>query len=185
MSLVDLLCSVTTGAERRRCVLTPVMLAIAISLLLLLVVGSLSTDRVLGLPALVPGVLGTSTGIVVLAAGVALWGWCMVLFKGKGVPLNPPRDVVAVGPYGWVRNPMLLGFIAAVVGLGFVIHSVSLVVIWTPVFVILNVIELTLVEEPELERRLGAGYSEYRKRVPMFIPRRPPSPRRECRPGSR
>ena len=36
---------------------------------------------------------------------------------------------------------------------------------------ILNVIELTLVEEPELERvRLGAGYSEYRKRVPMFIP---------------
>lgn len=185
MSLVDLLCSVTTGPERRRRLLAPVMLAIVISLLLLVIVGSLFTDRVLGLPALVPGGLGASIGIVVLAAGLALWGWSIVLFKGKGVPVNPPREVVAVGPYAWVRNPMLLGLFAALVGLGFVLHSVSLVFMWTPAFVILNVVELKVVEEPELERRLGAMYREYRKRVPMFIPRRPASPRAESRPISR
>jgi protein-S-isoprenylcysteine O-methyltransferase Ste14 len=50
--------------------------------------------------------------------------------------------------------------------------------------VILNVVELKLVEEPELERRLGAMYNEYRKRVPMFIPRRPAQPRAESRPTS-
>jgi protein-S-isoprenylcysteine O-methyltransferase Ste14 len=44
-------------------------------------------------------------------------------------------------------------------------------------FVALNAIELKLVEEPELERRLGTRYVEYRRRVPMFVPRlrRPPT----------
>jgi len=38
------------------------------------------------------------------------------------------------------------------------------------VFLIIDVIELKLVEKPELERRLGASYKEYRQRVPMLIP---------------
>lgn len=185
MSLVDLLCSVTIGAERRRRLLTPVALAIALGLLLLVVVGSLFTDRVLALPVLVPGALGAAIGIVLFAAGLALWGWSIALFRGKGVPVNPPRELVAVGPYAWVRNPMLLGLFAAFVGLGFALHSVSLVFIWTPAFVILNVIELKVVEEPELERRLGATYKEYRERVPMLIPKRPASRRAERRPTSR
>lgn len=183
--IVDMLYSVTTGPERRRHLLTPVGLAIALTLLALIVLGSFFTDRILALPALLPGVLGVSLGTVFLMAGLALWGWSLILFKGKGVPLNPPRDLVEVGPYAWVRNPMLLGFFAAFVGLGFVLHSVSLVFIWTPAFVILNMIELKLVEEPELERRLGPTYREYRNRVPMFIPRRPASRRPERRPTSR
>lgn len=185
MSLVDLLCSVTTGPGRRRRLLTPVVLAIALGLLLLVVLGSLFTDGVLALPALVPGALGGSIGIVLLAAGLALWGWCIALFRGRGVPVNPPRELVAVGPYAWVRNPMLLGFLVAFVGLGFVLHSVSLVLIWTPAFVILNVIELKLVEEPGLERRLGATYEEYNKSVPMLIPKRPATRRAERRPTNR
>lgn len=185
MSLVDVLCSVTTGPERRRRLLTPVVLAIALGLLLLVVLGSLFTDGVLALPALVPGALGASIGTVLLAAGLALWGWSIALFRGRGVPVNPPRELVAVGPYAWVRNPMLLGLLAAFVGLGFVLHSVSLVFIWTPAFVILNVIELKFVEEPELERRLGAPYKEYRQSVPMLIPKSPASRRAECRPTSR
>jgi protein-S-isoprenylcysteine O-methyltransferase Ste14 len=173
VNLVDLLCSVTTGSERRRRVLTPVFVLFALGLLLLPVVASRFTDRVFAFPALLPGVVGTSIGAVLLGVGLALWGWSMALFKGRGVPANPPRDLVAVGPYAWVRNPMLLGLFVAFVGLGFVLHSVSLVFIWTPAVVSLIVIELKLVEEPELERRLGAPYTEYRKRVPMLIPRRP------------
>jgi len=38
-------------------------------------------------------------------------------------------------------------------------------------FIIFNVLELKLVEEPELERRFGESYIEYRRRVPMFIPK--------------
>jgi protein-S-isoprenylcysteine O-methyltransferase Ste14 len=58
-------------------------------------------------------------------------------------------------------------------GLGFLLHSVSLVFVWAPVFVVVNLIELRLVEEPELERRFGKSYREYRRRVPMFVPRMP------------
>ena len=185
MSLVDLLCSVTMGPERRRRLLTPVVLTIALGLLLLLVVVSLLTDRALVLPTLVPRVLGTAIGTALLAIGLSLWGWSIALFKGRGVPVNPPRELVAVGPYAWVRNPMLLGFFTAFVGLGFLLHSVSLVFIWTPAFVILNVIELKLVEEPELERRLGPAYREYRETVPMLFPRKPASRRKERRTTSR
>ncbi len=31
--------------------------------------------------------------------------------------------------------------------------------------------ELKKVEEPELEKRLGKDYREYKKQVPMFFPR--------------
>jgi len=37
---------------------------------------------------------------------------------------------------------------------------------------LMNVWELKKVEEPELARRLGEPYVEYRKQVPMFFPYR-------------
>jgi protein-S-isoprenylcysteine O-methyltransferase Ste14 len=46
-----------------------------------------------------------------------------------------------------------------------------MVLISTPAYILLHVIELKLVEEPELERRFGLSYSEYKGRVPMFWPR--------------
>ena len=107
-----------------------------------------------------------------LAAGLALWGWSLVLFKGKGVPFNPPRELVVAGPYAWARNPMLTGVFSTLLGLGFILNSVSLVFLGTPAFVALNVIVLKILEEPELERRFGAIYTEYKQRVPTFVPRR-------------
>lgn len=176
MKPVDVFYSVTTGPERRRALLTPVGLVIFAGLLLLVVLGSLLTDRALGLPRLLPGALGLVVGVPLLAAGLMLWAWCVVLFrraKGTPVPFNPPRELVVVGPYAWVRNPMLTGVFACLFGFGFLLHSLSMVFVWTPVFLVLNAIELKLVEEPELERRLGASYSEYRRRVPMFVPKAP------------
>jgi protein-S-isoprenylcysteine O-methyltransferase Ste14 len=65
----------------------------------------------------------------------------------------------------------MTGVFACLFGLGFLLHSLSMVVLWTPIFLALNVISVVLVEEPELELRFGEGYKEYRRRVPMFIPR--------------
>jgi protein-S-isoprenylcysteine O-methyltransferase Ste14 len=135
--------------------------------------GSLSTDRALGLPQLLPGVPGMAVGLPLVAAGVALWGSCIALFwsaRGTPVPFNPPRELVVTGPYALMRNPMLAGVFACLFGLGFLLHSLSMVFLWTPIFVALNAVELKLVEEPELERRFGESFKEYRRRVPMFIP---------------
>jgi protein-S-isoprenylcysteine O-methyltransferase Ste14 len=56
-------------------------------------------------------------------------------------------------------------------GLGILFRSISLVFIFTPLVVFLTVVGLRAIEEPELEKRLGKEYLEYKKRVPMFIPR--------------
>ena len=176
MSLLNLLCSVTTGSKRRRAVLTPIVLVVAAGLFLLVVFGSLYMDGALGLPRLLPGALGMAIGIPLLVTGVVLHVWCLVLFwraKGTGVPVSPSPEVVTVGPYAWTRNPMLIAAFAWLSGLGFLLNSISMVFVWTPLFTIVNVIELKLVEEPELERRLGPSYREYRRRVPMLIPRAP------------
>ena len=66
---------------------------------------------------------------------------------------------------------MLTGVFAGLCGLGVLLHSFGTVVISTPTYVVVHLIVLKLVEEPGLERRFGVAYSEYRRQVPMFIPR--------------
>ena len=143
-------------------------------MLLLVVFGSLYMDRALDFPKLLSGPIGTLIGVLLLSLGMVIWAWCVVWFskaKGTPVPFNPPRELVTAGPYAWSRNPMLTGVFAFLFGIGFLLHSVSMVFVWTPVFVILNVLELKLIEEPELERRFGESYIEYKRRVPMFVPK--------------
>jgi len=41
---------------------------------------------------------------------------------------------------------------------------------FTALFVLINVWELKAIEEPELIKRLGDEYIEYRRQTPMFIP---------------
>jgi len=55
-------------------------------------------------------------------------------------------------------------------GIGFWIGSFSLILVFTPLFILVNTLELKIIEEPELERRLGREYIEYKKKTPMFIP---------------
>ncbi len=181
MKPADVFYAVATGSARLRPLLTPAGLVVFFGLLLLLVFLSLVTARALNLPELLPGPLGWVVGVPLLVGGGILWVWCVVLFwsaKGTPVPFNPPRELVASGPYAWVRNPMLSGVFACLFGLGFVLHSIAMVVFWTPLFVVANVIELRFVEEPKLERRIGATYSEYRQRVPRFAPKIPRDRRR-------
>jgi protein-S-isoprenylcysteine O-methyltransferase Ste14 len=165
---------VATGSRRRRQLLTPVGLVIFGLTVLVVVMGGLYTDRTLDLPELLPGRSGLAVGVLLLVAGSLLWGWCVLRFKraqGTPVPFNPPKELIVTGPYLWMRNPMVTGVFACLFGLGSILHSISIVLIWTPAYILLHVIELKWVEEPELERRFGASYTEYKRRVPMFLPR--------------
>jgi len=99
--------------------------------------------------------------------------WSVLHFfriKGTPVPFNPPPKLVTTGPYAYVRNPMVSGVFIWLFGLGVLLRSISLVFIFTPLFVLVNVLELKIIEEPELEKRLGKEYVKYKKKVPMFIP---------------
>ena len=175
MSVIDVVYAITTGPDRRRRRLAAVGLTIFFGMIAAVVAGSIAPDRALALRPLLAGASGTGIGIVVLACGAALWIWCLIQFKGRAVPANPPRELVTTGPYAWVRNPMLIGVGVTLCGLGVVLHSASMVFVWIPVFMATHVASLKVLEEPELERRLGRPYQEYRRRVPMFFPRWPKS----------
>lgn len=184
MNLADMIHRVATGSRRRRVWLTPVGLVVFGGSLLVVVVVGLGIDRVLHLPPLLPGWLGPAAGAPLLVAGALLCGWCVVRFKraaGTPVPMNPPTDLVVEGPYRWTRNPMLTGVFAGLFGLGVLLHSFGMVFVSIPAYILLHVLELKIVEEPELERRFGASYAEYKRRVPMFWPRFPGAKQRPAR----
>ena len=65
---------------------------------------------------------------------------------------------------------MLTGVFALLFGIGALLGSGSLLVIIIPLFILVNIWELKAIEEPELVKRLGRDYVEYRKRTPMFFP---------------
>ena len=68
---------------------------------------------------------------------------------------------------GSKRLRLLLTPVGLVVFFGMLLLVVFVCV---PVFVALNVLELKMVEEPELEQRFGESYIAYKRRVPMFVP---------------
>jgi protein-S-isoprenylcysteine O-methyltransferase Ste14 len=178
MTLADFFHSIATGPKRRRELFTPLGLLVFGATLVVVLVGGLLTDRWLSLPRLLPGALGAIIGVPILIAGSLLCAWCVIRFwraRGTPVPMNPPEELVVSGPYAYVRNPMVTGVFGALLGLGLIVHSVGIALIWTPAYVLVHLVELKRVEEPELTRRFGATYEEYRRRVPMFFPRlRPP-----------
>ena len=176
MSLADYFHAAATGPKQRRQRLTPLGLLIFGSSLAIVIVGGLKTDQWLDLPQLAPGAIGLVAGTLLLLSGGSLCAWCVARFsraRGTPVPMNPPDELIVSGPYAWVRNPMLTGVFIALMGLGLLLHSVGLALIWTPAYALVHAAELKWVEEPELVRRFGAAYEEYRAVVPMFIPRYP------------
>ena len=90
--------------------------------------------------------------------------------KGTPVPINPPPILIKSGPFAYARNPMVTGIFIILFGLGVYFSSVSLILLFTPMFIFINIWELKAIEEPELEKRLGEEYIEYKNRTPMFIP---------------
>ena len=162
-----------TSSSKIRNLLTPAGAIFFFTFILLFIVVSLWVDKFLEFPKLLPSSLNIVVSMPILAIGLLLIIWSILHFlkvKGTPVPFNPPPKLVTTGPYTYVRNPMLTGVFILLFGLGILFNSVSLVFIFTPFFILINVLELKTVEEPELEKRLGKEYVEYKKRIPMFIP---------------
>jgi protein-S-isoprenylcysteine O-methyltransferase Ste14 len=163
-----------TGSRKTRNLLTPAGIVFFFGLIALFIFVALQVDKFLDFPKLLPTSLNIIVSVPILAIGLFVMIWSILHFikvKGTPVPFNPPPKLVTNGPYAHVRNPMLTGVFVLLFGLGVLFRSISLVSIFTPLFILLNVWELKAIEERELERRLGKDYVEYKKRVPMFIPR--------------
>jgi len=80
-----------------------------------------------------------------------------------------PERVVTSGIYSMVRHPQYLGGFLAHIGLSFLL-SARYSLLLTPLIALILYL-MAWKEEKELIREFGAEYEEYKKRVPMFIPK--------------
>lgn len=125
------------------------------------------------------GTLGQWLGAWLIVDGLGLALWCVQLFNVRGlgtpVPLDPPKQLVAVGPYRFVRNPMLLGVFLVLIGQALLYRSLLLLA-YALGLLLAAALFVRAVEEPGLRRRFGEGYRRYCEQVPRWIPRRPLRP---------
>jgi protein-S-isoprenylcysteine O-methyltransferase Ste14 len=113
------------------------------------------------------GVLLCAGGLLLLAVTMAL---IARLGKGTLAPWDPPTRLVIAGPYAHSRNPMISAVGLVLLGEATLLGSLP-ILIWFAVFVAGNTVYFKLSEEPRLVCRFGENYLEYRKNVPMWLPR--------------
>ena len=109
-------------------------------------------------------------GTIVL--GVVAWTTTLFVKRGEGTPppWNPPNQLVIRGPYCHVRNPMITSVILLLMAEVLFLQSWPIAV-WMLMFILGNAIYFPLIEERELEWRLGQQYHIYRINVPRWLPR--------------
>lgn len=143
-----------------------------------LVIGA-RIDSVLSLPIFpVPpinyaiGAAATLSGALVVYESIRA-----LLVDGRGVPLGDlfpsqqSRRLITTGVYSSTRNPMLLGYLVALSGLGCALRSPSAFLILPVAYALVWTAWIKGHEEPRLERRFGEEYVEYRASTPFLIPR--------------
>ena len=130
-------------------------------------------------------------GFTVEMAGAARWRWlaavpsvlgfaialrCVWDFgwtgHGTPAPFAPPRRLVAVGFYRYVRNPMYVGFATGWIGLWVIFGHPNPALIAARAAAALTVhLFVVFYEEPMLRGKFGADYEEYCGNVRRWRPR--------------
>jgi protein-S-isoprenylcysteine O-methyltransferase Ste14 len=115
--------------------------------------------------AAIPSVLGFAVALR------CIWdfGWTG---RGTPVPAAPPKRLVVVGFYRFVRNPMYVGFAFGWIGLWIIFGRANLALISAVAAVALGVhLFVVLYEEPTLRGKFGADYEQYCLHVRRWWPR--------------
>jgi protein-S-isoprenylcysteine O-methyltransferase Ste14 len=115
-------------------------------------------------------------GIICMAIGAPIALTCIATFvvRGRGTPapFDAPRQLVAVGIYRWVRNPMYLGAGLVIVGYGFYVRSLSVLLLAAAMWLTVHLF-VYFYEEPVLREKFDGSYEEYCRAVSRWMPRPP------------
>lgn len=122
----------------------------------------------------VPNIVQLILGVLLLLLGLVLAIWTMVLFQkiGKGTlaPWATTKHLVVEGPFKFVRNPMITGVLLILTAESIILNTMC-IFYWAALFFVINCVYFKLFEEKQLERNFGEEYLEYKKNVPMWIPK--------------
>lgn len=107
------------------------------------------------------------------AVGVLLHAFIRFVVEGIGTPapVAPTERLVVGGLYRYVRNPMYLAVLAAVVGQALILGRLELLG-YAAVLAAAFAAFVHWYEEPTLQRQFGEEYDAYRQAVPAWLPRR-------------
>jgi protein-S-isoprenylcysteine O-methyltransferase Ste14 len=100
---------------------------------------------------------------------LVLWTAGLFAVQGRGtpLPLDPPRTLVVAGPYRYVRNPMYVGALLALLGYAAWFQSAWLLGYAGAVALAFHAF-VVLYEEPHLGRVFGEAYRRYCEAVPRW-----------------
>lgn len=129
--------------------------------------GGFGQVRAFGVPQLIASLL-LAAGFSVMLAATAYFG---AVGRGTAAPFDPPVRLVARGPHRYVRNPMYLGLVVAVLGWALWFESAPLVLYAGGGWLFFHLM-VVFYEEPTLQRLFGAEYEAYRAAVRRWLPGR-------------
>ena len=118
-----------------------------------------------------------AVGALVTAIGICGLMICIRLFinvgKGTLAPWSPTQKLVAIGPYRYMRNPMISSVAITLIGETIFFGSLGILIEFV-LFVVINHVYFIFSEEPGLEKRFGEDYRVYKNNVPRWLPRLKP-----------
>lgn len=110
------------------------------------------------------GIMVSTLGFVIM-----MWGWW--LFQQYKVAICPTAytdKLIFDGPYRFTRNPMYVGMVAILLGVGIFVGTLPFFLAVAIYFIILNRVFIPF-EEQKLEGTFGAEYLEYKTRVRRWL----------------
>jgi len=116
----------------------------------------------------------SALGYAVIFLGGLILTWCVrdfyVAGKGTLAPWDPPKNLVIVGCYRLVRNPMYIGVLLIVLGWALLTGSSAVFVYGLFLCVVFH-IRVVVHEEHWLSREFPSQWCEYISQVPRWLPR--------------
>ena len=172
--------TVSARYPKYKWMLTPIIGGIFSIVTALFVIIPVQIEKIFHIPAFWSSPLNYILSFPLILTGAVLMLWTSLIFfmtKGTPVPVNPPPQLVVKGPYQYMRNPMHGGMFLLMFGFGIYYCSPLAIIVFIPLYIYMDIKILKKIEEPELEKRLGRSYIEYKKITPMFFPKSQKGPK--------
>ncbi len=134
--------------------------------------GVVTLEKMIGVPTYYyPAVSVSGIAVFIFASFIGLSSCVAMAWFGRGTPMPSATasNLVIVGPYKWIRNPMTLSGLLQGLGVGLWWGSVTIVVAVVIYFLIWNWC-IRPAEERFLEQQFGDAYRAYKERVHAWRP---------------